>query len=101
MIAEEELFSASEARRIISILQNQVRRAEYGYIVKMDKEKIVAPESCEQMKCDWLYRIISKKRMYVNSPVQLHIRLIGLLHICLKVTVFKPSFLPCLNMNLL
>ena len=38
-IAEEELFGASEARRIISILQNQVRHAEYGYIVKMDKGK--------------------------------------------------------------
>ena len=57
--AEEVAFAASETRRIISILQNQVRRAECGCIVQIAKESILEPESCQLMSSDWIYGVIT------------------------------------------
>ena len=59
--AEEVAFAASETRRIISILENQVRRAECGCIVQISKESILEPESYELMNSDWIYGVISNE----------------------------------------
>ena len=58
---EEDAIAAMEARRIITLLQNQVRRAECGCVVQISKEEILEPESCERMRCDWIYGIISNE----------------------------------------
>jgi len=60
-LAEDDASAASEARRIKRILEIQVRRAECGCIVQIPKENILEPESCEQIRCDWIYGIISNE----------------------------------------
>jgi len=59
--AKEAAFAASEASRISTILENQVRRAECGCIVQIPKELILEPESNERIRCDWIYGIISNE----------------------------------------
>ena len=56
-----EEIDAIEARRITSILENQVRRAECGSIVQIGKSELLDPESCERMREDWIYGIISNE----------------------------------------
>ena len=58
---EEYAIAAMEARRIITLLQNQVRQAECECVVQISKVEILEPESCERMRCDWIYGIISKE----------------------------------------
>ena len=60
-LAEGKASAASKARRINSILEIQVRRAECGCIVQVPKDYILEPESCEQIRCDWIYGIISNE----------------------------------------
>ena len=55
---------AIEINRIKLLLENQVRRAECGSIVQISKYEILEPESCEQMRYNWLYGIISNKADY-------------------------------------
>ena len=59
--------TAMEVRRIKLLLQNQVRRAECGSIVKISKSDILEPESCELMRGDWLYGIISNEADYCED----------------------------------
>ena len=59
--AKEAAFAASEASRIITILENQVRRAECGCIIQIPKEFILEPESNERIRSDWIYDIISNE----------------------------------------
>ena len=60
-LAEDDASAASEARRIKRILEIQVRRAECGCIVQIPKENILEPESCKQIRCDWIYGTISNE----------------------------------------
>ena len=59
--AEEVAFAASKARRIISILENQVCRAECGCIVQIAKESTLEAESYKEMRSEWIYVIISNE----------------------------------------
>ena len=56
---EKKLIGAMEARWIIALLKIQVCCTEGGCIVQILKEEILESESCEQMRCDWIYGIIS------------------------------------------
>ena len=58
---ERELIDAMEARRIIALLNSQVRRAEGGCIVQILKKHILEDESCTRMRSDWIYGIISNE----------------------------------------
>ena len=61
---EEDTSTRIEASRIIALLENQVRRAECGSIVQISKHDILEPESCELMRGDYLYGIISNESDY-------------------------------------
>ena len=58
---EKKLIEAMEARQIIALLNSQVRCTEGGCIVQILKEEILESESCERMRCDWIYDIISNE----------------------------------------
>jgi len=50
---------ADETKRIIDILGQQTRRAESGCVIKMIASELLEPESCERMRGNYVYGIIS------------------------------------------
>ena len=64
---EMDASTAMEVRRIKLLLQNQVRRAECGAVVQISKHDILEPESCEQMRGEWLYGLISNEADYCED----------------------------------
>ena len=64
---EMDASTAMEVRRIKLLLQNQVRRAECRCVVQISKHSILEPESCELMRGEWLYGIISNEEDYCED----------------------------------
>ena len=66
-LSDEDRSTAIEIRRIKLLLENQVRRAECGSIVQISKCDILEPESCEMMRGDWIYGLISNEADYCED----------------------------------
>ena len=62
-LIDDDRSTAIEIRRIKLLLENQVRRAECGSIVQISKYDILEPESCEMMRGDWIYGLISNEEL--------------------------------------
>ena len=58
---------AIKINRIKLLLENQVRRPECGSIVRISKYEILGNESCEQMRYDWIYGIVSNEADYCED----------------------------------
>ena len=66
-LSEDDPSTAIEIRRIKLLLQNQVRRAECGSVVQISKYDLLEAESCELMRGDWVYGIISNEADYCED----------------------------------